>query len=69
MDENPKGETCYLNTDLDVTSADNLTSLVAAFEAGGASSLVHEPLVVHEPGSEDDPWEAHFDWDDPGRDE
>ena len=30
---------CYLNTDLDLTSAEDLTTLVAAFEAGGVTPL------------------------------
>jgi hypothetical protein len=30
---------CYLNTDLDLTSADDLTALAAAFERGGVPPL------------------------------
>jgi hypothetical protein len=30
---------CYLNTDLDLTSAEDLTALAAAFESGGAPAL------------------------------
>lgn len=33
------GKICYLNTDLDLTSPDDLTELVAAFEAAGVNAL------------------------------
>lgn len=47
---------CYLNTDLDLTSADDLTALAAAFEAAGVFSL-------HVTRGEDGLWYACFETD------
>lgn len=44
----------YLNTDLDLTSADDLTALAAAFEAGGVPPL-------HVTRGEDGLWYACFE--------
>lgn len=46
----------YLNTDLDVTSASDLTSLAATFEAGGVSPL-------HVTRGDDGLWRAVFETD------
>jgi hypothetical protein len=45
---------CYLNTDLDLTSAEDLTALAAAFEVGGMPSL----HVTH---GADGLWHATFE--------
>ncbi|HSF31172.1 MAG TPA: hypothetical protein VLK82_11975 [Candidatus Tectomicrobia bacterium] len=49
---------CYLNTDLDLTSGDDLTALAAVFEAQGVSPL----HVTH---GEDGLWHASFETDEP----
>jgi hypothetical protein len=46
----------YLNSDLDVTSADDLTALTAAFETKGMYAL-------HVTRGEDGQWEATFETD------
>ena len=48
------GVICYLNTDLDLTSADDLTALAAAFEAG-------ELFPLHVTLGEDGKWYACFE--------
>ncbi len=50
------GKICYLNTDLDLTSPDDLTQLAAAFGAAGVSPL----HVTH---GEDGLWYATFETD------
>jgi hypothetical protein len=51
------GTICYLNTDLDLTSSDDLTALAAVFESRGLVAL----FVVH---GEDGPWRAKFETQD-----
>ena len=48
------GKISYLNTDLDLTSSDNLTELAAALEAAGLLSL-------HVTQSDDGSWHATFE--------
>jgi hypothetical protein len=47
---------CYLNTDLDLTSPDDLTALASAFEIGGAPPL-------HVTRGDDGQWYATFETD------
>jgi hypothetical protein len=47
---------CYLNTDLDLTSTDELTALTSAFETGGCFSL-------HVTRGDDGAWYATFETD------
>jgi hypothetical protein len=49
---------CYLNTDLDLTSGDDLTALAAVFEAQGVPPL----HVIH---GADGLWYATFETDEP----
>jgi hypothetical protein len=46
--------TCYLNTDLDLTSSEDLTALAAVFESRGVFPL-------HVTRGEDDQWHATFE--------
>jgi hypothetical protein len=48
------GRICYLNTDLDLTSHDDLTQLAAAFQSAGVSPL-------HVTDGEDGLWYATFE--------
>jgi hypothetical protein len=50
------GKICYLNTDLDLTSSEDLTGLAAAFDTAGVSPL----HVTH---GEDGLWYATFETD------
>lgn len=47
---------CYLNADLDLTSANELTALASAFETGGMSPL-------HVTRGDDGAWHATFETD------
>jgi hypothetical protein len=55
-DSTLNGRFTYRNTDLDLTSADDLTTLAVAFEAGGAPPL-------HVTRGEDGQWYATFETD------
>jgi hypothetical protein len=48
------GKICYLNTDLDMTSSDDLAPLAAVFESGGMFTL-------HLTSGEDGLWHATFE--------
>lgn len=52
-----EGVICYLNTDLDLTSADDLTALAVAFKAGGVPPL-------HVTPGDNGLWYACFETDD-----